>query len=69
MAIDSTQKRFSIMDFDIPTQPGMSPPSGSIDAATRLALLWLYSGIAASAAAATAGDDWLWRRRRRRSKL
>lgn len=47
MAIDSASKRFSMMDFDLPTQPGMMPPDGSITAPDRLAFMWLYSGIAA----------------------
>lgn len=46
MAIDTAAKRFSMMDFDIPSQPGMLPPSGSVDAATRQTFLWLYGGIA-----------------------
>lgn len=45
MAIDTAAKRFSIMDADLPTQPGMVPPSGTINVGPRLALLWLYSGI------------------------
>lgn len=45
MAIDTAAKRFSIMDADLPTQPGMVPPDGTIDVGARLALLWLYSGI------------------------
>ena len=43
MAIDTAAKRFSIMDFDLPTQPGMEPPDGAVNRSTYL---WLYSGIA-----------------------
>lgn len=49
MAIDSAAKRFSILDFDIPSQPGMGPPDGATSEGDRLAMLWLYSGIAAGA--------------------
>ena len=49
MAIDSAAKRFSIMDFCIPSQPGMDPPDGSVAAADRATLLWLYRGIALDA--------------------
>lgn len=58
MAIDTAAKRFSIMDADLPTQPGMVPPSGTINVGPRLAFLWLYSGIVptvSGAIAATVG--------------
>jgi hypothetical protein len=53
MAIDSAAKRFSIMDMDGPTTPGLPIPSGTVGAAARQTFLWLYSGLV-SAAAATA---------------
>lgn len=43
MAIDSAVRRFSMMDFDLPTQPGMGPPNASPDAGDREHLLWLYA--------------------------
>lgn len=46
MAVDTAAKRFSMMDFDLPSQPGMGPPDGSVAASDRAALLWLYNGIA-----------------------
>lgn len=46
MAIDTAARRFSIMDFDIPSQPGMMPPDGSITQPDRQSFLWLYGGIA-----------------------
>lgn len=58
MAVDTAAKRFAIMDFDIPTQPGMQPPVNGINAADRASLLWLYGGIAlAGEVAATDGPN------------
>ena len=45
MAVDTAAKRFAIMDFDIPIQPGMQPPVNGVNAADRASLLWLYGGI------------------------
>lgn len=52
MAIDTAAKRFSMMDMDGPTTPGLPLPSGSIDAAARQTFLWLYSGLVSAAAGA-----------------
>lgn len=43
MAIDSAIRRFSMLDFDTPTQPGMGPPNAAPDAGDRQHLLWLYA--------------------------
>ena len=45
MAIDSAEKRFSIMGFGNPMVK-LRPPTGAVDAAERSTLLDLYSGIA-----------------------
>ncbi len=60
MAVDTAAKRFSMLDFDLPTQPGMEPPDGTINRSTYL---WLYSGIALGGAAAASGstENELWR--------
>lgn len=42
MAIDTAAKRFRMLDFDIPTAPGIPPPDGTIDGDDRVAFLWLY---------------------------
>ena len=54
MAIDTAAKRFRILDFDIPTAPGMPPPDGTIDASDRVAFLWLYMEAGAAAVVRTA---------------
>lgn len=53
MAIDTETKRKSILGFG--SGDLLPHPDGSIAAADRLTLLWLYSGIAASAAAEPTG--------------
>lgn len=53
MGIDSATKRASILGFG--SGDLLPVPSGSIDAGGRLTLLWLYSGIAASALAQATG--------------
>lgn len=53
MAIDTAARRFSMMDFDLPMQPGMTPPDNAIVAADRSSFLWLYEGIALAAAVAS----------------
>jgi hypothetical protein len=45
MAVDTAEKRFSMMDFDAPSSPGMSPPDGASAFGDRMAMMWLYSGI------------------------
>lgn len=42
MAIDTAKKRFAIMDFDIPSAPGMSPPDNQVNMFDQYSLLWLY---------------------------
>jgi hypothetical protein len=46
MPIDTAAKRFSIIDFDVPSSPATPPPSGSIGQGARFHNLWLYSGLA-----------------------
>lgn len=48
MAIDTAAKRFRMLDFSIPTAPGMPPPDGTIDGDDRAAFLWLYLAGAAA---------------------
>lgn len=50
MAIDTVEKRLSIMDFG---NIGFLYPTGSVDAAKRAAALGLYSGIALAGAGTT----------------
>jgi len=45
MAIDTRQKRFSIITLGRTTQPIVLTPDGTIDQADRQSLLWGYSGI------------------------
>lgn len=45
MAVDTAEKRFSMMSFGQPFNK-LRPPTGSVDAAERATLLDLYSGIA-----------------------
>lgn len=55
--MDTAAKRFAMMDFDIPTQPGMQPPVNGVSAADRASLLWLYGGIALGGSVATDGPN------------
>jgi hypothetical protein len=49
MAIDTANKRFSMLNFStVPTLP-LFPPSGSINDGDRLHFLDLYSGLAITA--------------------
>jgi len=47
MAVDTANKRFSMMTLGRPGQPPLFVPDGSIGQGDRQALLGLYSGIAA----------------------
>lgn len=49
MALDTASKRFSAIHHGIPWRGLGYFPTGTIDASERLGLLWLYSGISASA--------------------
>lgn len=51
MAIDTPQKRFSIMHLAMPWRGPAVVPTGTVDAAERAAFLNYYSGIALSAPA------------------
>lgn len=55
MAIDTAARRFSMLDFDLPFQPGMTPPDNAVIAADRASLLWLYEGIALDGGGPTSG--------------
>jgi hypothetical protein len=46
MAIDTADKRFSMIGLTSPTVRRMKLPTGTIDAPARAMLLFLYSGIA-----------------------
>ena len=46
MAIDTAQKRFSIMHLSMPWRGPAVVPTGTVDAAERVAFLNYYSGIA-----------------------
>ena len=50
MAVDSREKRFSIMTLGNTLQPVSLTPDGTIDQADRQHLLWGYSGILWAAA-------------------
>jgi hypothetical protein len=52
MAIDTANKRFSMMNFGRPPTSPLFPPSGSITEGDRYHLLNLYSGITLSGAVA-----------------
>ena len=55
MAVDSRDKRMSMVGFGNP-RPGVLPnPDGTVGTADRAMLLGLYSGIALGAVAAIAG--------------
>ena len=45
MAVDTRDKRFSIMGLALPTLSLYGNPDGTIDSADRYQLLYLYSGI------------------------
>lgn len=49
MAVDTAQKRLSMMDFGNPFPIGLFEPDGSIDLDDRTHLLGLYSGIVITA--------------------
>ena len=52
MAVDSAQKRFSATMLLMPGfTPGVVPEDATIDATLRLAVTWMYAGIAAGAVA------------------
>jgi len=54
MAIDSAAKRHSIARFGrVVTLPGLPIPDGTISAADRAGLLWLYTGITLASAASS----------------
>lgn len=44
MAVDTALKRFSMMDFDVPSAPALFP-TGADTFGERLHGLWLYAGI------------------------
>lgn len=48
MAIDSAQKRYSAMNVMCPWRHVAVLPTGTVDAAARQTLRWLYSGILAA---------------------
>ncbi len=48
MAIDTASKRFSAIHHGNPCRGIAYLPSGTVDGAARLALRYLYSGIAAA---------------------
>lgn len=70
MAIDSAIRRFSLLDFDVPSSPGLGPPNATPDAGDRQHLLWLYSFDAGGVVVPPApdADDWLMRIRRRQRR-
>ena len=45
MAVDTAEKRLSMMDMGPPIAPALPVPSGIINLDQKLHLLWLYSGI------------------------
>ena len=45
MAVDTRQKRFSILTLGNITQPVVLTPDGTLDQSDRQHLLWGYSGI------------------------
>lgn len=51
MAVDTRDNRFSMMGFAQPTLSLMADPDGSIDAAGRAQMLFLYAGIELAGAA------------------
>ena len=46
MAVDTRNKRFSILAIDNPTIPSLPDPDGTVDSSDRQQFLWKYSGIA-----------------------
>jgi len=50
MAADTATKRFSLLGFGAPIPTMVTVPSGTIGAAQRADLLFLYSGITLGAA-------------------
>lgn len=50
MAVDTVAKRYSLIGFGSPTPRLLPIPDGTIAAADRAMLLYLYHGIALSAA-------------------
>lgn len=52
MAIDTRDKRFSMMGFGAPTPRVLPNPAGTFNAADRAMLLYLYHGLTLSSPAA-----------------
>lgn len=48
MAVDTAAKRFSAMNVHCPWRGVAVLPSGTVGAPARLAVRWLYAGIAAT---------------------
>lgn len=45
MAIDSNNKKLSLMEWDLPWEPGIPLSPGTFDQADKQQLLWSYPGI------------------------
>jgi hypothetical protein len=50
MAVDTRDKRFSMMGFSLPIPKVLANPDGTIDSADRYQMLYLYSGISLAGA-------------------
>lgn len=57
MAVDTRDKRFSMLGLASSTVREQQNPTGTIGAPARLLLLFLYAGIAASNPVAPVGGD------------
>lgn len=57
MAVDSAIRRFSLLDFDVPSSPGLGPPNATPDAGDRQHLLWLYAFDAGGVVVPPTPDD------------
>ena len=56
MAVDTPQKRFSLINLTMPWRGTSVVPSGTVTAAERAAFIFLYSGIALSGAVTRVDD-------------
>lgn len=66
MAVDTRDKRSSVVGITLPVPQVVPNPDASIDAADRQHVAWAYSGIAAAAPAPPASGAGIIIRRRRR---
>lgn len=70
MAVDTRNKRVSIVAVSLPVRVGMLLPNGAVGSDDRLFIPYRYTGIAAGAGGGGPGGpaEWIVRARRRRKR-